>query len=83
MLYRFPMHCSCVQAIFLFGGRFFSVNSSVADFFSKYVLPLLREAMVRNYTKNTARLMLPKIIFLTESLIFGTVFPHALFLPPV
>jgi len=33
VLYRFPMHCSCVQAIFLFGGRFFSVNSSVADFF--------------------------------------------------
>jgi len=40
----------------------------------KYVLPLLREARVRNYTKNTARLMLPKIVFLTESLLFGTVF---------
>jgi len=43
----------------------------------------VEQAMVRKYTKNTARLMLPKIIFLTESLMFGIVFPHALFLPPV
>jgi len=53
-------------------------DSSVADFFK-----VCSTSMVRNYTKNTAQMMLPKIIFLTELLIFKTVFPHALFLPPV
>jgi len=57
-------------------------DSSVADSF-KVCSTSITRGNGQKLSKNTARLMLPKIIFLTESLMFGTVFPRALFLPLV